>query len=78
MIRKSDVVLLATLFVCLSTPAFAYLDPGTGSMIAQVIIGALAAALVSIKLAWKRINDAIASVFRGKPNPRAVAKSSKE
>lgn len=74
MIRKPDVVLLVALFVCLSTPAFAYLDPGTGSMILQVIIGAIAAALVSIKLAWRRINDVIASVFRRKPKPKAVVR----
>lgn len=74
MIRKPDVVLLIALFICLSTPAFAYLDPGTGSMILQVIIGAVAAALVSIKLAWRRINDVIALVFRRKPKPKVVAR----
>jgi hypothetical protein len=73
MMRKSDAVLLAAVFVCLSTPAFAYLDPGTGSMILQVIIGAIAAALVSIKLAWRRIVDVVGSVFGRKSEPNAEA-----
>lgn len=34
---------------------FAYLDPGTGSMIVQVIVGGVAAAAVSAKLYWRRI-----------------------
>ena len=33
----------------------AYLDPGSASMILQMLVGGLAAAAVSIKLFWKRI-----------------------
>ncbi|MCV0386472.1 MAG: hypothetical protein K5821_08560, partial [Nitrobacter sp.] len=33
MTRKSDVALLVVIFSCLSTQAFAYLDPGTGSIV---------------------------------------------
>ena len=33
----------------------AYLDPGSASMILQMLAGGLAAAAVSIKLFWKRI-----------------------
>ena len=36
-------------------PAFAYLDPGTGSMVIQVVIGAVAAGLIGLKMAWGRI-----------------------
>ena len=35
--------------------AFAYLDPGTGSMILQGIIGGLAAVAVVVKLYWHRL-----------------------
>ena len=35
--------------------AYAYLDPGTGSMILQGIIGGLAAAAVVAKLYWHRL-----------------------
>lgn len=36
-------------------PIFAYLDPGTGSFVIQMIIGAVVAAGAFIKLYWKKI-----------------------
>ena len=47
-------VLLATAG---SAPAYAYLDPGTGSMILQLLLGGLAGALVIIKLYWVRFKE---------------------
>jgi len=35
--------------------AFAYLDPGSGSAIVQVILGGLAGVAVAFKLFWQRI-----------------------
>jgi hypothetical protein len=46
-------VLLAT--VILPVTALAYLDPGTGSMLLQVILGGIAAVGVALKLFWYRI-----------------------
>ena len=37
------------------TSIFAYLDPGSGSMILQIIAGGLAAVAVTAKLYWNRI-----------------------
>ena len=37
-----------------------YLDPGTGSMIVQIAIGALVGGLVGAKLVWKRITGSLA------------------
>jgi hypothetical protein len=34
---------------------FAYIDPGSGSMILQMILGGLAAAAVFLKLFWHRL-----------------------
>ena len=34
---------------------FAYLDPGTGSMLVQLLVGGVAAAGVALKLYWHRI-----------------------
>jgi hypothetical protein len=34
---------------------FAYLDPGSGSMIVQLIVGGVAAAGVAAKLYWNRL-----------------------
>ena len=33
----------------------AYLDPGTGSMLLQVILGGIAAVAVALKLYWHRL-----------------------
>ena len=37
------------------TVSFAYIDPGTGSILIQGIIGAIAAIGVTLKLYWHRI-----------------------
>ena len=47
--------------------AFAYLDPGTGSMLLQVILGGIAAVGVAIKLFWYRIIAFLG--FKRKPEP---------
>ncbi|MEE2998248.1 MAG: hypothetical protein VX700_13995 [Pseudomonadota bacterium] len=46
-----------------STPALAYLDPGTGSIILQLLLGGLAGALVILKLYWFRLK----ALFSRKP-----------
>ena len=51
---------LSTIILLLFTqPAWAYLDPGTGSMLLQVILGGIAAVGVAIKLGWHRIRAAL-------------------
>lgn len=39
------------------SPAYAYLDPGTGSMLVQLLLGGVAGALVIGKLYWSRFKD---------------------
>ena len=46
---------ISGLFILAPAPAFAYLDPGTGSMIIQGIIGGIAGLLVVGKLYWQKI-----------------------
>jgi hypothetical protein len=36
-------------------PVYAYIDPGTGSLIIQIVIGGLIGAGVGIKIFWKKI-----------------------
>ena len=45
-----------------AVPAYAYLDPGTGSMILQLALGGIAGVLVVGKLYWYRLK----SLFSGK------------
>jgi hypothetical protein len=47
-------VISLTFLVAGSMPAYAYLDPGTGSIIAQAAIGAVVAAGVFFRVWWAR------------------------
>ena len=46
------------LLLLIFTDAVAYLDPGTGSMMLQVILGGIAAVGVAIKLYWHKLRVA--------------------
>ena len=47
----------------LATPSFAYLDPGTGSIILQSILAGIAVAMGVLRLYWYRLK----AFFTGKP-----------
>lgn len=51
-----------------SQPAWAYLDPGTGSMLLQVILGGIAAVGVALKLGWHRIRAALGFAKKSDPD----------
>ena len=42
------------LFVC-ARPAFAYIDPGSGGMLIQLLLGGVAGAVVLVRLYWQRL-----------------------
>ncbi len=48
-------VLCLGILLFLTRPAHAYLDPGSGSMVLQLLLGGVAALGVVIKLFWHRI-----------------------
>ena len=48
-------ILVTVLLLLMFTDAVAYLDPGTGSMLLQVILGGVAAVGVAIKLYWHKL-----------------------
>lgn len=47
------------LLLFIFSDAVAYLDPGTGSMLLQVILGGVAAVAVAIKLYWHKLRAAL-------------------
>ena len=49
-------------------PAWAYLDPGTGSMMLQLLLGGIVGAMVVGKVYWHRFRGFVTSLFSGKPN----------
>ncbi len=46
---------LSVLLLFAAAPAQAYLDPSTGSMILQLILGGVAGAIMVAKLYWERV-----------------------
>ena len=60
--RRDRSPFFVVLLLLLAVPgkAFGYLDPGTGSLLIQVTIGAVAAGLAVCKLYWRKISN----VFR--------------
>ena len=51
------IFLLTVITFTYNTNAYAYLDPGLGSIILQGLIGAIAATSLTIKIYWKKIKD---------------------
>ncbi len=55
-----SIVVLPCIFV---SHADAYIDPGTGSMVVQAVIAAVAAASVSIGIFWRRLRTFFGRLF---------------
>ena len=53
--RFATLAMTISLSVLMTGPAFAYLDPGTGSMILQGIIGGIAAGITIISLYYQKL-----------------------
>ena len=65
--RILRVTLVAVACLTIAPPAYAYLDPGTGSMLLSAVIGVAAAVGLAVKMFWYRL----IGLFRGK-RPGAV------
>ena len=44
--------------------AFAYIDPGSGSILLQLILGGVAGALVVVKMYWQKFKAGVGSFRR--------------
>ena len=53
-------ILFKTIFI---TSAHAYLDPGSGSIILQAILGFIAATIASISIYWTKFKSLISKLF---------------
>ncbi len=59
-------LIVVTLLVLLgSSPAYAYLDPGTGSILVQGLVAALAVASAAVAAFWTRLRQ----FFPGRRRP---------
>ena len=50
-----DLLLLVILIAAFERPVHAYLDPGSGSMLLQLVLGGFAGLVVIAKLYWRRL-----------------------
>jgi hypothetical protein len=73
--RKWTLLAFMLLFICLMPlcRAHAYIDPGTGNYLLQLIVASLFGALFAIKVFWTKVKTLGSSiwtfVFKNKPNP---------
>jgi hypothetical protein len=60
--RARRIALMVVACLAIASPAWAYLDPGTGSMLVSAVIGVAAAVGLGVKMFWYRL----VAFFRGK------------
>lgn len=61
-------IILIAFVLTFSAPAYAYLDPGTGSAVLSAIIGAIAAIFIAIKTYWYKLK----SIFSRKKDDKSA------
>jgi hypothetical protein len=49
------ILLTVIVLVAGATPAYAYLDPGSGSMMMQLLLGGVAGGVVLVRMYWNRL-----------------------
>ena len=66
---KKGVSLIVLYFMWVSQVRVdAYLDPGSGSMLVQLLLGGVAGAAVIVKLGWARFKTMFRSSKKSEPN----------
>jgi hypothetical protein len=60
--RALRIALVLVAGLSIASPAYAYLDPGTGSMLISALLGVAAAVALALKMFWYRV----IGFFRGK------------
>jgi len=65
-------VFLTVILILAAADVLAYLDPGTGSMLLQVILGGIAAIGVAIKLYWHKLRAALGMAKKTDPEDESA------
>ena len=57
--RNFPIIIIFSLFLVfgINSPAFAYMDPGAGSMILQALLGGIAGVAVVLKIYWYKFKS---------------------
>ena len=59
-------IVLALSYTVFTEEAYAYLDPGTGSYILQLIIAGLLGGLFALKMFWGKVKNFCVNLFSGR------------
>ena len=54
---KTAIAILCVALVLTASPAHAYIDPGTGGLLVQLLTGGVAGLLVLVRLYWHRLRS---------------------
>ncbi len=60
---RTILVVLFSVYLIFPQTVYAYLDPGTGSYVLQIIIASLVGAMFAIKIFWHKINIFFKNLF---------------
>ena len=67
--KYSCLILFLSLLISVNlfiSDAYAYLDPGTGSIVIQAIIGALVGVGITLKIYWYKLKEKLIGVSKKK------------
>ncbi len=68
--KINSIVFLILFGLVFSTDSYAYIDPGSGSIILQAIIAAIAGAGTAITIYWKKVKLFFSKIFKKKDNEK--------
>ena len=57
-------IISSVYFLSSISNAYAYLDPGTGSIILQAIVGFIAATAATVSIYWTKFKSIISKIFK--------------
>ena len=60
---KTIFVVLAVFYLVLTREVYAYLDPGTGSYILQLVIAGILGGLFAVKMFWVKVKSFFVNIF---------------
>ncbi len=59
------ILALGALLTLVPASAQAYIDPGTGSFLLQMLLAALLGLLMTLRLYWRKLKSFVSSIFGG-------------
>lgn len=68
MCKKDSLILVLGLVLASQLPAHAYLDPGTGSLVLQILLAMFAGIIYWVKIQWHNIKVAFQKIIDKKNN----------